>query len=304
MSSYFLPILLFVSGMASAAIEEKFKGERREDAASFAERTHDLFIDDYFSVLNTRWGLLHRVPGSEVEAETALREKAERISALMTGIKQYSRQVLIIAESAQSDSAKAQAIASYLSERAAPLATALGHEANHFDAVIAKISQQKNLREALRSAQPLFDAAEHLMQQHLTSAEQQVSAVEQVLLAKIDEHYAPILTLHDKLDQRKRPLVQKLGAQLPTKLDSADNAELQYLNAVQALIGTDYERLLQCRQLVNESKTELQADLARLRSTMSIWVRAHAKMSKGIYHPAEWFEVDELPKRLVKKIGL
>ena len=299
---YAIGVTLLISFTASAAIEDKFKGERREDAASFAEHTRDLFTDDYFAALDDRWGLQYRLNASEQGAEIALRDRVKRVESLLSNIKQYSQQILIIAESAQSDGDKARALANYLAPKVGQMALALALDEHAYDAVIDKVQKQKNLREGLRAAQPLFDAAEQLMTQHLTTIEQQIIDVNTALLAQINQHYEPVIALHQKLLARKRPLLQRLAQQLPAKLDSADQTELNYLIAVQTLIESDYNHLLATQQVVDEAKLSLLNDVARLHSVISIWVRAHGKMSKGVYHSAEWFELDELPKRLVKKI--
>lgn len=302
--TWVLLLLLSSCVCVQAALDDKFKGERREDAVSFAERTHDLFFDDYFSVLDERWGLHYRLIADVHAEETSLRETTQRVSALLMGIKLYSQQVLVIAESGQSDSDKAKALAAYLSERVPALALALSYEEQHYDGLISAISKQKNLREALRSAQPLFDDAEALMKLHLAKLEQQIAVVENQLLQQLNSQFAPVLALHEKIVARKRPLLERLATQLPNKLAAADQAELHYLNELQNLIGDDYNHLLQGRQLLDQAKKQLFNDVARVRSVMAIWVRAHGKMSKGIYHSAEWFEIEDLPKRLVKKIGL
>ncbi len=203
-----------------------------------------------------------------------------------------------------------------------------------FERTLEDIREQETFLEAVRAAQPIFNAA--VMQSALKV--EQLTAVIDTLSGEIDEaidvEFAGIARAKAHLQQEKTAVtdalalvyaayrgepqawksLQESDAVLHPDLvikDTPERADLEAmrkylmdrldeLHAVEETIRPNWEDYLATHKELASFSEDAVLRVQEVRFVALTWLQAHHKMASGVTDPADWFDVRDLTIKLIK----
>lgn len=279
--------------------------------------------------------LTRRFFNMEDSEEQAVVKLDTEFQATLHGLMEYSIKIVSIAESGRGDLEMVEAYADYLDQFRE---TMLEHElidSSSFDRTVRDVREQEHFLNALRTAQPLLNAVAMNSILSVDELQDAVMVLVKKVDLKIDEEYADIAryrstTLeNEKSDILKafeiiytayraeepelsalresgviwtpeiipegRPSREDLG-----KIGDHLEARMNAMHRIHQEIEPDWNDYLETQR---ELKTITKRSMTMIQQTQIImltWVRAHRKMADGTSDPADWFDIGESTKALLK----
>ncbi|QGX38694.1 hypothetical protein [Permianibacter aggregans] len=299
---------LFLS--ACSSVEKKFSGEQIPNISHFSEQTNALLGEFSATALSTEADQIGDLLNAKGAAERQYRDNVRVINGLLAGVRDYSAKLVNIAEMRGSESEKIAAYHALLHEYVPGLTTALKLPEDHFQATLQDVLRQENLRKAIRQAEPIVEAAVTQLHNELNLVEQSADAVVASARQRLQNHFQPLLDSQAPLYAEKTDLLKQYVKVLEQRsaqtqaLPGGTRQRIQDLLTVQALLEKDWQHYQQQREALARLTNTVREESARLRYFMHVWARAHQKMATGVYLPAEWFDLNDLPGQLLKRARL
>lgn len=327
-------LLLFVlSGCAT--FNEKFKAKSVPHIGLFADSTVTMMSDIDLRLTRDETVLVRRYLSRDEPEETHARKLDEELQETIENLVTYSIDIVNIAETTTSETNKVAIYADYITGFRDEMLAEGRIELENFDSTIQKIREQETFLKALREAQPLLNAAIVRTAVRVDTLIDAVDAVALKIDMKIDADYADIIQYRKTIKREKfdiltafelmyqvyhndEPDLRKLresgviwdpkiipeGA--PTREDLGVlvrhlEARLDALHAVQEEINSDWEDYMAIHRELNSANDKTVQGVKKSRMLLLTWVRAHQKMAAGTTDPADWFDLGEVTKDLLKK---
>lgn len=299
---------LFLS--ACSSVEKKFSGEQIPNISHFSEQTNALLGEFSATALSTEADQIGDLLNAKGAAERQYRDNVRVINGLLAGVRDYSAKLVNIAEMRGSESEKIAAYHALLHEYVPGLTTALKLPEDHFQATLQDVLRQENLRKAIRQAEPIVEAAVTQLHNELNLVEQSADAVVASARQRLQNHFQPLLDSQAPLYAEKIDLLKqyvKVLEQRRTQMSPPSTnprQRIEDLRNLQALLENDWRQYHLQREALARLTNTVREESARLRYFMHVWARAHQKMATGVYLPAEWFDLNDLPGQLLKRARL
>lgn len=294
---------------ACASVERKFSGEKIANIASFSEQTNALLNQYNAAQISSNASSLQEILQVDSEDMQTFRARAKIINAILDGVKSYSAQLVIISESGLSDQEQVKKYHQFTKQYAPSLASALDLSPSHFDDVLAAVAKQENLLKAIRTAEPIIAAANTQMGRELPKVNEAAHQIANTAQARLNEQFKLLLNSRaplyaeraDVLSAYIKELEQNKGA---NKMSANTRQRVQDLHLVQQLVSGDWQRYQSTLEAIAELEQSVFTESQRIRYFMDVWAHAHRKMASGVYLPAEWFDVNDLPGQLIRRVKL
>lgn len=309
--------LLTVTGCATSTssndtgtpLERKFSGEKIPNIAHFAEQTQSLLGPFTATTLDGELYLLKDIINPEGDAERRYREDVKVINGILAGMRDYSTRLVAIAESSDNEAGRINAYHDMLKEYTPGLVTALQLPEQHFDATLEKVRQQPSLRKAILHAEPIIDAAVAHVRQELVTLHQASQRVADGANQRLQHQYQALLNAQAPLYVEKMDVLNAFVKELEQskrgiKMSSATRQRLSDLNALQAVLASDWQHYQRIQDGLHGLQNNVATEVQRIGWLVNVWARAHKKMASGVYLPAEWFDLNDLPGQLIKRARL
>lgn len=313
---------------------EKFENKTVPSTARFADSTIAMLGNLKLQFTPDDAVLVKRFVDREAPEEQHAKALHDDMLHGISSIVWYSVELVDINESALTEAERVALYADYLSRFRERLVSKGRITAEKFDATLETVRGQEFFVEALRTAQPMLntlisDGA--LLIGDLIDA---VNALSLALSDRIDADYARIIhyrkTLeHEKFDileayeiiyeayRSDSPNLSKLiesgvmwdADLVPEGEASMEDLEkigehlrrrLTALRAVQQEVEPDWEAYLEVHAELDHVARVIIDDARRARVLMLTWIKAHHSLAQGTIQEAEWFDIEELSKDLIK----
>jgi hypothetical protein len=318
-----------------ASMSEKFTNTVQADIGYFTDTTVAMLRDANFGF--SRTGLLYTKEYYDMNAaeEHAYMENTESADLVLKAIVRYSLRLVTIAESNSSTKEQIAAYADYLNEVENEVVRELGLKHEFYDDVIKKVRSQSNLLGALRAAQPIINAMGLYMEAALDHVTDSAGVLDKKLQIKIDNRFADVIRYKRTLAEEKSDTLKALENVYLTVRGNDKNSFAALMESKQirdpslipsghpsyAQSGRIAEYLMKRFETMHRVTQEVEPEWQQYRATQEererlhdrvklevkqffmvtlTWVRAHQKMASGKMKPAEWFDINDAPARLIK----
>lgn len=328
-------ILLTVTMLTGcASYKKKFKNKKVANIGYFADNTIAMLGNLNLQIDREDTLLVRRFIDKSAPEEMRVTELNAQLKASLGKIIRYSIEIVNIAESDAAVTNKIQAYADYLVTYRDDVTYTGVVDLEIFDHTIEDICQQTEFIEGLRKAQPLLNSsimAGALQIDDLIEALDDLSVkVDQ----RIDDEYADIIRYRAKLEREKfdilsafeiiydayrkdEPELSDLRESgviwtpeiIPEGRPTRDDLEkigkhlavrMEALARVQEEMKPNWDDYISTHRELDSiiDKTILSAQHSRI--ILLTWVRAHQNMSAGKVSEADWFDIGETTKSLIK----
>lgn len=251
-------------------------------------------------------------------------------------IVRYSIEIVNIAESDGAKTNKVQLYADYLVTFRESITDTDEINLEHFEDTIGQVRQQTELIEALRKAQPLLNAAIMTGALKINDLIKAIEVLSKKIDGRIDEEYADIIRYRTKLEREKSDILsafeiiyeayrkdqpdlgelRKSGViwtpeiipeGLPTREDLKKIAthletRMKTLARVQEEMKPNWEDYLATHRELDAIADKTLHSAQNARIIMLVWMRAHQNMATGKVSDADWFDLGETTKSLIKSV--
>ena len=327
-----LPAAFLLTGCAT--LSSKFTTGVQADIGYFTDATVSMMRDANFGfsrgvALYTKEYL--NMDGPE---EKAFYGHVANSDHVLKAIVSYSLRLVTIAESNKSTSEQIKEYADYLNQIDVEILQALGLEPEHFNKVIKNIRKQNDILGALRAAQPIVNALGRYMEETLDKVTETSIALTVLVDKRIDAKYADVIRYQQTLEKEKSDTLKALeyvylavrgdetAYKLLIKSGQIHDESLipkgkpsygqlvkigEYLMhkfdvfaRVSKEVEPDWQRYSNTHHELNKLEVQIRNETKQFMLITLIWVRAHQKMASGKTKPAEWFDINDAPGRLIR----
>ncbi len=334
MSKYILMgCLAFMLG-GCASYNKKFKKGTVANVGFFADSTVTMM-----SNLNLQMGrketlLTRRFFSVDEPEELRVIELDDAFQSTIKGLVKYSIKIVNIAESASTEEEMIAKYADYLTQYKEMLTERDLFDAESFDQTIEKVREQEKFLDALRAGQALLNA---VAMDAILNVEELIGAidllVEKVDL-KIDEEYEEVIRYRKILEDEKSEILRAFALIYAAyKADEPElsalresgviwmpeiipegtptceelkiigehlEARLEAMHRVSQEVEPDWNDYLATQKELRTVSNRIAIMIKQTQIMMLTWVRAHQKMAAGTVDPADWFDIGESTKNLLK----
>ena len=300
-----------------------FQSHQTYDISPFATSMIAIAGDIQYSLLQIQLIAVRKyVNGPAVENFQIHKNKLRK---LIQGVIAYSIQIVTIAESNNSGTEKAEALANYLEQLKKPSLEKpippLDITVEQLDSIIVKVRSQKNFLDALGAAQPLIDEVARIARQLTDDTKLALDDAYYEVLDAWEREYSPTLTVmewikEDELNSitalyyeaqfvkgnesyldsvykydplSKRLFPDKTNLTREELLEIADRIiyKLEKTKEIKNLFHSDIVEYEEGLLELDNARTAFNEALRKAGIAMLMWSRAHLQLSKGITEPAE-----------------
>lgn len=323
---------VLISGCAS--YNRKFKSKSVADIGMFADSTIAMLGDLNLNLNREETLLVRRFVDFSLPEEKRVEEMADELVEMLEAIVSYSIEIVNMSELDVAETSRVQLYADYLVRYRADMLRTGEIDAESFDSTIEEVAGQETFVEALRKAQPLLNAS--VLEGALNIGEL-VTALESLALkvdSRIDAEYADIIDFRAKLEDEKFDILTAVAIIydayrledpnldalrdsgviwtpeiIPEGRPTRDDlrmigdhlaSRMQALETAQNAIEPNWQDYLDTHRELDKIIDETILSVQQARIMMLTWVRAHQKMASGRVDPAEWFDVGEVTKSLIR----
>ncbi len=314
--------------------KEKFKKGTVANVGFFADSTVTMMSNLDLQMGRKETLLTRRFFAPDEPEEMRLRKLDEKFNRAVKGLVKYSIKIVNIAESASSEEEMIAKYAVYLAQYKEMLITRELYDDASFEQTIAKVREQERFLDALRAGQALLNAVAMdaiLNVKELTDA---VDVLVEKVDLKIDEEYADVLMYRNILEDEKSDILRAFAliytayktdepdlsalresgviwmpeiipAGTPTRdelkvIGEHLEARLQAMHRISQEVEPDWNDYLAAQKELRVVSKRVSVMIQRTQIMMLTWVRAHQKMAAGTVDPADWFDIGESTKNLLK----
>ena len=324
--------LILLSGCSS--YKKNFKNKSVADIGYFADSTITMLGDLDMSLKREDTLFVRRFFHEDEEEEQTVMQMDAGLKKALADIVRYSVTIVNIAESDTTQTNKVVMYADYLQTFRDSFEKVDEVDFDTFDNTIENVRQQEELIGALRTAQPLLNAAVMQVSLRIEDLIVALGVLADKIDGKVDKEYADIIHFRSKLEREKsdimtalaliydayrmdepnlgklrksgviwmpelipegRPSREELG-----KLGEHLQNRMKALQAAQTAIQPNWEDYLATQKELDKVIDATVQSALHSRILMLTWVRAHQKMASGTTDPAKWFDVGEMAKQLLK----
>ena len=321
-----------LSGCAS--YKKKFKNKKVADIGYFADSTITMLANLHLQVNREDTLLVRRFLDMSAPEEMQVAELSKELKSGLGNIVRYSIEIVNIAESDGEVTDRIQRYADYLEKFKEGLTSHEEIDAAIFDDTIEQIRQQTDFREALKKAQPLLNVAGVSGALEIDDLIEAIEVLSDKIDRRIDEEYADIIRYHAKLEREKfdiltafeiiydayrsdEPELSKLRESgviwtpeiipegRPAREDLKKIGEhlsirMEALARVQNEMEPNWNDYLASHRELDVIIDHTIRNVQHARIILLTWVRAHQNMANGTVSAAEWFDLGETTKSLIK----
>lgn len=312
----------------------KFKSRKVVNIGLFADHTVTMLSQVDMGLSRDETLLLRRFLHGDTEEEQRLDFLTELMERDLRNIVRYSIDMVNIAESDKTKEEKVVLYADYIEGFRKDMKRNDDEAVQYFESTVTAIREAEDLLGAMRAAQPMLNAAVINAAVDMDEIIAQINLVADMVDRRIDTEYDDIIRYRQKLEDEKFLILRAfeiiydayradepdLSALkegriiwLPELIpdESPTRAELQAivqhlenrleaLHAVQNEIAPDWQEYVDTHAELDRITQRAINRVSQMRIVMLAWVRAHQNMAAGRLDPAEWFDVGEMTKGLIR----
>jgi hypothetical protein len=316
------------------AMNGKFTNSIQADIGFFTDTTVAMMRDANFGFSHT--GMLYTKEFFDKTASEELEfiDRTDHADMVLKAIVRYSLRLVTIAESNDKEKDQINAYANYLSEIENEVVHELDLKRDFYDDVVKKVRKQGDLLGALRAAQPIINAMGRYMEVTLDKVTDAADVLNAKLQVKIDNRFADVIRYQQTLAKEKSDTLKALeGVYLTVRgndkaafdslmeskqirdssLIPAGKPTYPQLTRMAEYLMKRFETMHRVSQEVDPEWQQYRAtqeERERLHDRVKLevkqfflitltWIRAHQKMASGKTKPAEWFDINDAPAKLI-----
>jgi hypothetical protein len=328
--------LLLLNGCSSVKKEyhEKFQNKTVASTGHFADSTIAMLSNLNLQFRPDDTVMVRRFIDRTAPEEIHAKELHDDMLDGISGIVWYSVKLVDINQTGHDEAERVSMYGEYLKTfKKRLLARGRCNEAD-FNTTIDNVLKQQTLLAALQVAQPLLNTMITDAALQIGELIDSVKVLSAAIDQRIDVEYAKIIHYRKTLEDEKfnileayeliyeayrtpTPNLDKLRDSgvmwdpgiipegTPTRKDIQAIAEhlsnrLEALRAVQQEIQPDWDEYLKIHEELDRVAQKIIDDAVRARVLMLTWIRAHQSLSQGATEAAEWFDITDLGKQLIK----
>lgn len=330
--SMLLLVTFVITGCAS--LEGKLTSSQVADTAYFTDQTISMLSSARLQMQKDESLYTKEYWDDDDPDEKAVLDIEAEVIDVFRSIIEYSLALVNISDSLASESQKVQRYADWFGPWKEEYFDRVGMNEQQYDATIANIRRQQDLRGAFLAAQPLLNALNYHTNNRLDDLIVKADIVARKTDAKIDADFADVIRYQEKLEAEKYRILEALedlydtysgqeGAYerlkssqairrkdlLPPQRPNDDQIEqigqhllarLEALHLVGQQIEPDWETYRAAHRELDEMHTALLNDVTAVRIMILIWVHAHYQLASGRTEPAEWFDIKDATTAALK----
>lgn len=330
-----LGVIILLAGLlfGCAATKQKFIGGESENLAPFADYTISTMLTTDYGFTEDKTFFIRPY----IDYDSQMFQQHDQLNLGMNdfidSLIEYSVDLVTLSESIKTDAEKVEAYADFVETLRQKILTKTEITSSQLDEILSEIRRQPELLGALRSAQPLINAAARYALIQFSVLQKRLYQLAIAIEKKIAEDHRPF-TNYARTHSYKRDAVLDAFAALNDYETGSDTAlnDLKRSTAIRKdnLVAGDHLSEDQILELETHLFTELRklndieeqleddksAHLAIYRELQAIyneevqkiynagvavliWSRAHHKMATGVADPAEWFDIKDAPELLL-----
>jgi len=264
----------------------------------------------------------------------------QELTKLLRSISNYSIKLVELSSSGLPDNEKNLKLAKFIdvSRKQAISRTniKLHLSEDEVSSTIREIKSKDNYLDGLLAAQPLIDESAQYGARILDELKRRERMVEKYLTTAIEQQHKPFLQFNINVREQQKAVVKAI--QLFNDYEKGDEAALAKLKMTgffmgkeitqykklntkqkkrleQHLLGrmavfedlttkleSDYNRYIRAYKELDRLIEEHDNELRKVGIVITAWSRAHKRMSEGRTVPAEWFDLKDVPKLILKSV--
>jgi len=330
----FILLSLLIALPGCATYKKKFKRKTVANIGFFADSTITMLGGLTYTLDREDTLLARRFFDVDAPEEQLVIQFDQDLRKTLRNIVRYSIDLVNIAEIDGEDDVRIKAYGRYITQFRDVMIDNELIDSKGFDSTIAEVRQQTEFIQALKKAQPLLNAAAMSAALGVEDYIHAVEALADKMDARIDEDYADIIRYRIKLEREKfdvisafeiiydayrmeEPNLDELRTSgviwtpeiIPEGRPTRDNLKdigehlhnrLQSLDVVQKEMEPNWQDYLSTHKELDKHIDLSIKNAHQARIVILTWSRANQKMASGRVDPAQWFDIGEVTKSLVK----
>jgi len=323
---------LLLGGCAS--YNKKFKKGTVADIGFFADSTVTMLGGLDLQMGRNEALLTRRFFDRSEPEELKVMELDQQFQATIASLVEYSIKIVDIAESGVTEEEMIAKYADYLTQFRDHMQEHGLVEVEKFDHTLATVREQEKFLDALRKAQPLLNAAAMDAILNIDELITAIDALVDKVELKIDDEYEDIVRYRHILEDEKSDILRafeiiyaayktdepELSALresgviwmpeiipegIPTREELSKvgehlEARLDAMHRIHQEVDPDWNDYLDTQKELKLIAKRSMTMVQKTQIMMLTWVRAHQKMAAGTIDPADWFDIGESTKNLLK----
>jgi hypothetical protein len=326
----FMFFSLALTGCAS--INKKFTSGENANIGFFADHTIAMLSDVDLSVKRNESVYARRFFDDNGSEEKRMADLDDSMRITLSNIVNYSITLVSIVESENTVQKRVAAYADFLATFKEDILYSVDMTPDQFDVTIEEVKNKPDFLAALRSAQPMINAAVIDAILELNELTVAIEVLADKIDAKIDVEYADVIRYQQKMEYEKSQILRAfeiiydayrnnnpdlselaesgviwlpevIPQGRPTKKDLRAigehlQARLDNMHIIQQEIEPYWEDYRAAHQELDDLTDKVMERVNRVRIILLVWGRAHQKMASGVVDPAEWFDIKDAPALL------
>lgn len=328
--------LLMGSGLLAgcASFKQNFRNKKVVNIGYFTDATITMMSNLDLMVNREETLLVRRFINEDSVHYKKLTLLNESMSRDLSDMVRYSIEIVNIAESELDEKQKVERYTQYISGFRNQVDNYTSIDKNIFDSTIREVREEKEFLEAIQKVQPLLNATVMEAALRVDDLLKTIHALAAEMDAGIDTEYAEIIQYRETLEGEKANILtafeiiyKAYGEENPELSRLKQNAviwtpeiipegrptgedlhkigehlhqRMSALHAVQQEVKPNWDDYLAVHRELDALTDKAVQNAQQSRIVLLTWVRAHQKMASGTVEPADWFDVDELAKQLLK----
>ena len=325
---------LIVGCASMSSVSNKFTPQQKANMGIFADQTITMLSEADFGFTREEAVYVREFLTSNVEGDIAVQKGMKEAGWFFGEIVDYSIGLVTIVETSEGESGRVAAYKDFMSGFNQEMLEKLELDPNYYDSILEEIGHQEEFLGALRTGQPIINAAGRYMHRVLDQLEIDIGIVAKNLETAIDAEYKDVIRYQEALETEKYTILRTIGQLylaykgesdafkklvaegsirrkelIPNGEPTVDDLEaigkhlrirLDALHLIEQEIKQDWENYRATHRELDRLHDKAIAQNYRARFITLVWLRAHQKMASGITNPAEWFDIKTLPGQLIK----
>ena len=202
-------VLSFFTSCAS--VTKKFKGGTKENISIFADQTIAMLSEEDMGFTHNQAIYIREYFELDGKEEKAFDGYNQEATQFFKGIIRYSLRLVTIAETEESEQGRIRAYAEYISDWDDDVLESLGLNQDYYANVIAEVRTKETFLDALRTAQPLINAAGRWMNQVMDDLNDASNELAIKIDRMIDEEYMEVILYQEALEEEKYLILKSFG---------------------------------------------------------------------------------------------
>jgi hypothetical protein len=325
-------LIFMLSGCAS--MSNKFSSGKKADFGFFADHTLAMLSDVDLSIKRNDTIFARRFFDENGPEEKHVNYLDENMRLSLYNIVDYSITLVTIVDSEKTVQKKVADYADFLATFKEDILYGVDMTADQFDATIEEVRNKPDFLPALRTAQPMINAAVIDAIMELNELNEGIEKLADKIDNKIDVEYADVIRYQKKMEYEKsqilhafetiydayrtnNPDLSELAESgviwmpeiIPQGRPSSKDLEtigkhlrarLDAMHTINQEIQPYWEDYRAAHKELDDLTDQAMDRINQVRLILLVWGRAHQKMASGVVDPAEWFDIKDAPALLFK----